>query len=38
LRSDAGAEYLVFEKNEDGLSELVIRPGWPHMVGSLFEV
>ncbi|KAI4841682.1 acetyl-CoA synthetase-like protein, partial [Aureobasidium sp. EXF-8846] len=31
LRSDAGAEYLVFEKNEDGLSELVIRPGWPHM-------
>jgi acyl-coenzyme A synthetase/AMP-(fatty) acid ligase len=34
LRSDAGAEYLVFETNE--LSELVIRPGWPHMVRFLF--
>ncbi|CAD0096493.1 unnamed protein product, partial [Aureobasidium mustum] len=31
LRSNAGAEYLTFEKNEDGLAELVIKPGWPHM-------
>ncbi|KAI4715286.1 acetyl-CoA synthetase-like protein [Aureobasidium sp. EXF-10727] len=31
LRSNEGAEYLTFEKNEDGLVELVIRPGWPHM-------
>jgi acyl-coenzyme A synthetase/AMP-(fatty) acid ligase len=38
LRSNAGAEYLVFEKNEDGLSELVIRPGWPHMVKSLYKL
>ncbi|KAI5199658.1 acetyl-CoA synthetase-like protein [Aureobasidium subglaciale] len=34
LRSNAGAEYLTFEKNEDGLAELVIKPGWPHMAKS----
>ncbi|CAD0032176.1 unnamed protein product [Aureobasidium pullulans] len=32
LRSDEGAEFLTFEKNEDDLAELVIKPGWPHMV------
>jgi acyl-coenzyme A synthetase/AMP-(fatty) acid ligase len=32
LRSNAGAEFLTFEKNEDHLVELVIKPGWPHMV------
>lgn len=32
LRSDAGAEHLKFEQNEDGLAELVIKSGWPHMV------
>lgn len=32
LRSNEGAEFLTFEKNEDGLAELVIKPGWPHMV------
>ncbi|TIA44713.1 acetyl-CoA synthetase-like protein [Aureobasidium pullulans] len=31
LRSDEGAEFLTFEKNEDDLAELVIKPGWPHM-------
>ncbi|KAH0254071.1 acetyl-CoA synthetase-like protein, partial [Aureobasidium melanogenum] len=31
LRSNEGADYLTFEKNEDGLAELVIKPGWPHM-------
>ncbi|CAD0111930.1 unnamed protein product [Aureobasidium uvarum] len=35
LRSNQGAEYLTYEKNEDGLVELVIKPGWPHMVKSL---
>lgn len=32
LRSNEGAESLTFEKNEDDLAELVIKPGWPHMV------
>jgi thioester reductase-like protein len=32
LRSDAGAEYLKFETNDNGLSELVIKSDWPHMV------
>ncbi|KAK7890423.1 hypothetical protein LTR67_008309 [Exophiala xenobiotica] len=37
LRSSPGGEQqqqqqlLVFERQEDGLSELVIQPGWPHM-------
>jgi len=31
LRPGEGVKYLNFEKQEDGLSELVILPGWPHM-------
>jgi acyl-coenzyme A synthetase/AMP-(fatty) acid ligase len=35
LRSSPGGEQqslLMFERQEDGVSELVIQPGWPHMV------
>lgn len=32
LRSTPGGEKLRFEPREDGLSELVILPGWPYMV------
>ncbi|KAJ9616972.1 hypothetical protein H2200_000693 [Cladophialophora chaetospira] len=31
LRSGPGKDYLRFEPREDGLSELVIQHGWPHM-------
>ena len=31
LRSDTSAEALRFLKQDDGLSELIIQPGWPHM-------
>ncbi|MCJ1478685.1 hypothetical protein MMC13_007366 [Lambiella insularis] len=31
LRSMAGSVSLRFERQEDGLFELVILPGWPHM-------
>lgn len=34
LRSYQGSEFLRFEKRDDGLSELVILQGWPHMVSS----
>lgn len=32
LRSQHGAQALKFEPQDDGTSELVIMPGWPHMV------
>lgn len=32
LRSSEGADCLRFEQQEGGLAELVIQPGWPHMV------
>lgn len=32
LRSSPGREHLKFEPQEDGLSELVIQAGWPHIV------
>jgi thioester reductase-like protein len=31
LRSDTGAEHLVFELQDSGLYELVVKPGWPHI-------
>lgn len=31
LRSTAGSKSLGFEDQEDGLAELVVRRGWPHM-------
>ena len=31
LRSSNGSKALKFEKQQDGLFELVILPGWPHM-------
>ncbi|MCJ1380709.1 hypothetical protein MMC17_003817 [Xylographa soralifera] len=31
LRSSSGSDALRFEDREDGLAELVIIPGWPHM-------
>ena len=31
LRSHTGAEHLSFESQDSGLSELVVKPGWPHM-------
>ena len=31
LRSTHGCEALCFEEQDDGLAELVILPGWPHM-------
>ena len=31
LRSSSGSDTLKFEAREDGLAELVIMPGWPHM-------
>lgn len=33
LRNYNPAQLLSFETREDGLAELVIKPGWPHMVG-----
>lgn len=33
LRSNYGGEHAGFELQNDGLVELVIRQGWPHMVG-----
>lgn len=35
LRSENGADHLRFEPRADGLSELVVLPGWPHMVNSI---
>lgn len=35
LRSSSGAESLRFEKQDDGTSELIVLPGWPHLVGKL---
>ncbi len=32
LRNENPPALLDFEKREDGLSELIIQPGWPHMV------
>jgi thioester reductase-like protein len=34
LRSDTGAEHLVFEAQENGLFELIVKPGWPHIAKS----
>ena len=31
LRTESGSEALKFEANEEGLSELIILPMWPHM-------
>ena len=31
LRSSSGSDALKFEGREDGVAELVIMPGWPHM-------
>jgi thioester reductase-like protein len=31
LRSTSGAKALAFEKQENGLFELIVLPGWPHM-------
>ncbi|MCJ1400135.1 hypothetical protein MMC11_003339 [Xylographa trunciseda] len=31
LRSSSGSNALKFEDREDGIAELVIMPGWPHM-------
>ena len=31
LRSSSGSDALEFEAREEGLAELVIMPGWPHM-------
>lgn len=31
LRSSSGGDFLQFEGREDGISELIIRQGWPHM-------
>ncbi|ETI24620.1 hypothetical protein G647_03989 [Cladophialophora carrionii CBS 160.54] len=31
LRCSPGGDHLLFEPQEDGLSELVIQHGWPHM-------
>lgn len=31
LRSETGAEHIRFESREDGLHELIVLPGWPHM-------
>jgi len=35
LRSSQGSDALSFEKQEDGTSELIVMPGWPHMVSTL---
>jgi acyl-CoA synthetase (AMP-forming)/AMP-acid ligase II len=35
LRNLNPQKLLAFEAREDGLSELVIKPGWPHMVRTL---
>lgn len=35
LRSSQGSDALRFEKQEDGTSELIVMPGWPHMVSTL---
>lgn len=32
LRNYNPTELLNFESRENGLSELVVKPGWPHMV------
>ena len=31
LRSSVGSDYVAFEAREGGLSELIVKPGWPHM-------
>jgi len=33
LRNYSPAKLLDFEARDDSLSELVVKPGWPHMVG-----
>lgn len=38
LRSTQGADSLRFEEQGDGLSELVVLPGWPHMVRALAKL
>ena len=35
LRSARGSTHLSFDSREDGLSELVVLPGWPHMVSPV---
>lgn len=35
LRAARGAEFLSFEeRGDEGVAELVVLPGWPHMVGA----
>lgn len=34
LRNYNPPQLLEFEQRDDGLAELVIKPGWPHMVGT----
>jgi acyl-coenzyme A synthetase/AMP-(fatty) acid ligase len=34
LRNYNPAELVNFEGRDDGLAELVVKPGWPHMVGT----
>ena len=31
LRPEMGSRFLDFEAKGDGLSELIVKPGWPHM-------
>jgi thioester reductase-like protein len=31
LRADTGAQHLSFEPRQDGLFELIVQSGWPHM-------
>jgi thioester reductase-like protein len=31
LRSNTGTEHLLFESRDDGLVELIVKPGWPHL-------
>jgi thioester reductase-like protein len=31
LRADTGAEHLSFEPGQNGLFELIVKSGWPHM-------
>lgn len=38
LRSLNHPDFLVFEDQGNGLSELVIKPGWPHMVRFISKV
>ena len=35
LRSERGTTHFSFDPREDGLSELIVLPGWPHMVSPI---